>query len=36
MHIQQVNAANARRQANMGFATSLLGMGLDYKVGMNQ
>ena len=36
MHIQQVNAANARRQANMGFATSLLGMGLDYKVGMNK
>ena len=26
-HIQQVNAANARRQANMGMGMGLLGMG---------
>jgi hypothetical protein len=30
MHIQQVNASNAARQSRMGFASSLLGMGLNF------
>ena len=30
MHIQEVNAANAARQSNIGNFTGLLGMGLEY------
>ena len=29
-HIQSVNAHNARRQSRMGFASGLLGMGLNF------